>query len=84
MKCGVNGIERQGKGFSKKEAKQMSAMEVLKVLMGKEADPIGISENGEPMPTQFKSNEAMTSVNCSDTLINTSFESIGSEAKNIG
>lgn len=34
MKCSVNDVEKEGKGFCKKEAKRQAAMEVLNVLQG--------------------------------------------------
>lgn len=57
MKCRVNDVERQGKGFNKKQAKQTAAMEVLKVLMEGKSEPKDIAKLDEPPRKRLKSIE---------------------------
>lgn len=55
MKCCVNDVEKQGKGFNKKQAKQQAAMEVLKVLMAGQAEPKEAPKIDEPPLKRLKS-----------------------------
>lgn len=48
MKCRVNDVEKQGKGFNKKQAKQNAAMEVLSALTGGQCEPKNVSSSNEP------------------------------------
>lgn len=69
MKCRVNDVERQGKGFSKQQAKKNAAMEVLKVLMEGKPEPNVVSESKQPLQKRIKLTEAQTSQKTIDTIL---------------
>lgn len=83
MKCRVNDVEKQGKGFNKKQAKQTAAMEVLTVLMKRQSEPNDISamklNETEPPVKRLKSVDKPQ-----DTDASTSFENIVPEVENKG
>lgn len=63
MKCRVNDIEKQGKGFCKKQAKKQAAMEVLIVLKGQLGQPVPkkIVALDEPPEKRSKTTESLAS-----------------------
>lgn len=67
MKSSVNDVEKHGKGFNKKQAKQTAAMEVLKVLMDGKSEPKEISKLDEPPLKQLKCIEMPKDTDTSST-----------------
>lgn len=70
MKCSVNDVEKQGKGFNKKQAKQMAAMEVLTVLTAGQSKLKDDTKIEAPPDKRLKSIETPTDAS------STNFENI--------